>query len=142
MSKRWSVTRISAVGATAAVILAVRMALRIAAGPLVRWVCSSGAATDDSIRSIGTNASQLTAIVDRAGGYLSATCLERAIALVLLLRLLHPFRSDAKVQIGARTDSGFRAHAWVEAHGCILLGGSEADYPLLAPPRTRPAPEA
>ena len=124
------------------VILAVRMVLRIAAGPLVRWGCSSSAATDDSIRSVGANASHLTAFVDRAGGYLSATCLERAIALVLLLRLLHPFRSGANVQIGARTDSGFRAHAWVEAHGRILLGGGEAHVPLLAPPRARPAPDA
>jgi len=53
-----------------------------------------------------------------------ATCLTQALAGGLLIR-----RSgrDATIHFGvARGEAGFKAHAWLESDGGILIGGSEA----------------
>jgi hypothetical protein len=122
------------VAGTGAIILAVRAALRIAPGPLLRW-CSSTPDTHAPLPSETTiNVSRLALAVDRAGSHLRATCLERAVTLVTLLRLRHWTQTDARLVIGARTDPAFRAHAWVESSG-TMFGGLDEPYASLLPVR-------
>ena len=64
----------------------------------------------------------ITAIAARTP--FSATCLEQAVALVLLLTIA---RVPSNLVIGvARSDAAFRAHAWVESGGVVVLGGAQA----------------
>jgi hypothetical protein len=128
-----TLTRIAAIAVTAGVVVAVRATLRMAPGLLVRWGCATGSARNRSGSSIGMQARDLTSLVDRADWYLSATCLERALTLLVILRLLHPSRNGARLLIGAaHTDAGLRAHAWVEASGHVLLSdGGDRFAPLV-----------
>ena len=120
--------------ATGAIILVVRATLRLAPGPLLRW-CSSNRSTHAPLPSATTNnVSRVAWAVDRAGSYLSATCLERAISLVTLLRVRYWTQADARLVIGAQTDPAFRAHAWVESGGA-LFGGLDEPYASLLPVR-------
>ena len=128
------IRKISALAATGAIILAVRAAVRLAPGPLLRW-CSSNRATHAPLPSDMTiNVSRVAWAVDRAGSYLSATCLERAITLVTLVRLRYWTQTDARLVIGAQSDPAFRAHAWVESGGA-LFGGLDEPYASLLPVR-------
>jgi hypothetical protein len=131
-----SIRGIAALAATGAVIVAVRAALRIAPGPLLRWSSASHAADARLALVTRVNVNRVAWAVDRAGSHLAATCLERAIALVTLLRVRHPARTDARVVIGARTDPAFRAHAWVESCG-TLFGGLDEPYASLRSVRPR-----
>jgi hypothetical protein len=129
-----TLTRIAAIAVTAGVMVAVQASLRMAPGLLVRWGCATGAARNRSGSSIGIQARDLTSLVDRAGWYLSATCLERALTLLVILRLLHPSRNGARLLIGAaHTDAGLRAHAWVEASGHVLLSDGDDRFAPLVP---------
>ncbi|MBS0314501.1 MAG: lasso peptide biosynthesis B2 protein [Proteobacteria bacterium] len=52
------------------------------------------------------------------------TCLRQAL---LLHHLLARRGIDSELRIGVRTASdGFAAHAWVERHGAVLIGGDES----------------
>ena len=65
---------------------------------------------------------------------LCATCLEQGVALVMLLTMA---RIPANLVVGvARAESAFRAHAWVECGGVVVLGGvqSHGFTPLLRVP--------
>jgi len=128
-----TLTRIAAIAVTAIVMAAVRATLHMAPGLLVRWGCATGSARNRPGSSIGIQARDLTSLVERAGWYLSATCLERALTLLVILRLLHPSRNGARLLIGAaHTDAGLRAHAWVEASGHVLLrSGADRFAPLV-----------
>jgi Transglutaminase-like superfamily len=70
----------------------------------------------------------------------SATCLEQGVALVMLLTIA---RIPAKLVVGVtRAESAFRAHAWVECGGVVVLGGAQSQgfTPLLrAPAHSRPS---
>jgi hypothetical protein len=72
---------------------------------------------------------------------LCATCLEQGVALVMLLTMA---RIPANLVVGvARAESAFRAHAWVECGGVVVLGGvqSHGFTPLLrVPASSRPSP--
>jgi len=65
-----------------------------------------------------------------------ATCLTQAIAAQLLLRR---YGYGARLCLGVAADGhgGFRAHAWVERDGTILIGGEESRglSRLTLPPR-------
>lgn len=126
--------RVAAIAVTASVMVAVRATLRMAPGLLVRWGCATGSARNRSASSTGIQARDLTPLVDRAGWYVSATCLERSLTLLVILRLLHPSRKGARLLIGAaHTDAGLRAHAWVETSGHVLLTeGSDRFAPLVS----------
>jgi hypothetical protein len=53
-----------------------------------------------------------------------ATCLTQALAGALLLRRAG---NNAVIHFGvAKGEAGFKAHAWLESNGGILIGGSEA----------------
>ncbi len=53
----------------------------------------------------------------------SATCLEQSLALVMLLSIA---RIPAHLVVGVgRAESVFRAHAWVECGGVVVLGGAQ-----------------
>jgi len=68
----------------------------------------------------------------------SATCLEQSVALVLLLSIA---RIPAHLVVGvSRAEPTFRAHAWVECGGAVVLGGVQARG-LTPLPRT-PASES
>jgi hypothetical protein len=68
----------------------------------------------------------------------SATCLEQSLALVMLLSIA---RVPAHLVVGVgRAESTFRAHAWVECGGAVVLGAAQARG-LTPLPRT-PAPES
>lgn len=72
-----------------------------------------------------------------------ATCLTQAVAGQYLLRR-HGHASELRVGV-ARGESGFRAHAWIEIDGRILIGGSgsAAFTPFAAFTRSSaPAPAA
>ncbi|MEP7188965.1 MAG: lasso peptide biosynthesis B2 protein, partial [Roseiflexaceae bacterium] len=59
----------------------------------------------------------------------SSTCLVQALA---TQRLLKRFGEITQVRIGVRHDQTgqFKAHAWVEHHGQILIGGSAEEIAL------------
>jgi hypothetical protein len=64
----------------------------------------------------------------------SATCLEQSVALVLLLSVA---RIPAQLVVGvSRAEPIFRAHAWVECGGAVVLGAAQAQglTPLLRAP--------
>jgi len=67
------------------------------------------------------------------------TCLHLALA---VQQLLESRQIAARVRIGVRKDDGeFRAHAWVQAGGEVLLGGEDCDtYCALPLPAAWPAP--
>ena len=68
--------------------------------------------------------------ITTASHYLpSATCLVQALATQLLLK---HFGEVTQVHIGVRHDETrqFKAHAWVEHHGQILIGGSAEEIAL------------
>jgi hypothetical protein len=70
----------------------------------------------------------------------SATCLEQGVALVMLLTIA---RIPATLVVGVtRAESAFRAHAWVECDGVVVLGGAQSQgfTPLLrVPAHSRPS---
>ena len=128
--------RVAALGATVVVMVAVRAVLRVAPGLLVRWGSATRPAQESSTTPISTTAGNLAALVDRAAWYVSATCLERALTLLLIIRFLHPSCGGARLLLGvALTGSGLRAHAWVEAPGGVLLGSAD-DNPAPLLPRS------
>lgn len=61
---------------------------------------------------------------------LRATCLTRALTAQILLARYH-YSSNIKIGV-SKNESGFEAHAWLEADDKIVLGESETEYtPIL-----------
>jgi hypothetical protein len=71
-----------------------------------------------------------------------ASCLTQAIAGVLLLRW-HGYESQLCIGAGRDTAGRFHAHAWLERHGLVLLGGGVlrdlTRFPDLASTKNTPA---
>ena len=112
-------------------VLAVRVALWILPSrSIVRKVqrMAAGTATARSpARSPGEIVWAVEAVARRVP---RASCLTQAVSAQYLLRR-HGHRSELRVGV-ARGDTGFRAHAWVEHAGRVLIGGegSAAFTPL------------
>jgi len=51
-----------------------------------------------------------------------ASCLPQALAAQILLR---GAGIESQLRIGVQKDDGFRAHAWVERSGTVLIGGAD-----------------
>jgi hypothetical protein len=115
------VRRVVGFALAASAIVAGRVWLRIAPGRAVRWATgrSSGPAC---ARGVTWSRS-----IVGAGDRLHASCLERGLALVMILAMV---RTPARLVIGvARPDPALRAHAWVECGGRVILGAeSAADF--------------
>lgn len=133
--------RAAALGAAAAALLVAKGCLALAPGRTVRIAarvnnprdprlvsdpCDPCPANSARIRDL---CRAVTAIAARPPFF--ATCLEQSVALVMLLRVT---RTPANLIVGVtRTESVFRAHAWVECGGVVALGGAQAQglAPLL-----------
>jgi len=95
---------------------------------------ASGAAAPEVVESI--NLEQVVRGVKAMSRYVPATtCLTKALVTVVLLRRAG---QEASMRIGvARSRFGsLEAHAWVESHGKVVIGGSHADisrYTVLRP---------
>ena len=101
-----------------------RLVLRSAEGRSVRWALTPGGRTDPA-PSHHALLDAMAAAVTHIGTFrlVRATCLEQALALVLLLRIAG-YRTRVTVGV-SRAGSGFSAHAWVECGGrTILCGGA------------------
>jgi len=115
-----------------AVIIA-RAWLHVAAGSALRWSSSPRTTAHGRERSDATD--RLVWGVNAAGQLIRATCLERSLALTMLLAAA---RVPARLVVGVdRAGRNLRAHAWVESRGRIVLGAADAsDYaplPVVAP---------
>jgi len=103
------------------VLIAVRVLLSVVP---YRWIeawllkppaAAPGAAAPADIARAVTRASRLVP---------AATCLTQALAGAFLIRRAG---RDAVLHFGvAKDDDGFKAHAWLESDGGILIGGGEA----------------
>lgn len=79
-----------------------------------------------AIRRRRPSAARLVAAVEHAGRRVpNATCLTQAVAAKLLLR---HFGYPGRLCVGVARDAGgsYRAHAWLEDGGRILIGGAES----------------
>ena len=114
----------------AAWFLAVELALRLVPLRRLLALCEWGSRPDASLISVSPErASRLVEAAARVYP-LRATCLKKALVLyaVLTRRGL-----SARLLLGtAKEDGKFRAHAWVEHEGKVVLGGPGTDrYSLL-----------
>ncbi|HXW08440.1 MAG TPA: lasso peptide biosynthesis B2 protein [Vicinamibacterales bacterium] len=103
-----------------------RALLRLARRASIRWATTraGGRVTADAA-GVDTRvvASALAGAVAGVAPrrFVNATCLEQALGLVCLLALR---RRPGGLAIGVRREHGsLRAHAWVECHGEVVLGG-------------------
>lgn len=125
-------TRVAALCAAASALLAARACLALAPGRTVRKAAPANDPRDPrpvNPTRILDLCWAITAIAARTP--FSATCLEQAVALVMLLTIA---RIPANLVVGvARAESAFRAHAWVESAGVVVLGGAQSQgfTPLL-----------
>jgi hypothetical protein len=107
-----------------ALVACVRLALWVLPFLKLQAIC-------ERFRGVGrpsehpADAQQIARAVRLAGRYVPrATCLTQALAAQILLGWNG---HEGQVHIGVARDAknGFRAHAWVESEGKILVGGSE-----------------
>jgi hypothetical protein len=108
--------------AALAALAGTRLLLAWMPGDLIRW-----AATPSSPAARLSNSDRVAAAFAHALSLLplSSTCLERAVALRLLLAPLCP---GARVVIGVQRDGdSLRAHAWVERPGVSYGAGAAAE---------------
>jgi hypothetical protein len=115
-------------------VAVVRLGLWVLPFRIVQRVCVRWGRASRSGRGSAAGVREIAWAVRLAGRYVPlATCLTQALATQILLgRNGHA----GEVHIGVALDPklGFRAHAWVESQGEVLVGGSEEidDYsPLL-----------
>jgi hypothetical protein len=122
-----TILRVVATLAAGCAVAVAALALRIAPGRVVKWATTRGDAGD--LVSVPAPASSKAAralahAVALAGARVHATCLQRAVALVMLFTVA---RLPGRLVIGvAPGDSVLRAHAWVESAGRAILGAQEA----------------
>jgi len=111
-----------------ATVAAVRVALFLfPSGVIVRWVRRL-ALQPSKVTSIQATPALLMWGVQTASRYVPrASCLTQAVAGLLLL---HRYGHKANLCIGvANTKSGgFRAHAWLERKGSVILGGDVSGF--------------
>ena len=123
----------SALARGSVAVIVARVWLRVAPGPALRWSSSPRAIAHGRERSDAID--RLVWGVNAAGQLIHATCLERSMALTMLLAAA---RVPARLVVGVdRAGRNLRAHAWVESRGRIVLGAAEAsDYaplPVVVP---------
>jgi hypothetical protein len=123
-------TRLLGWAAATASLAVARCCLWLAPGPIVRWATTRG---DGPGR--GSSADAMARAVAGVGTRLRASCLEQAVALVIILAAL---RQSGRLMIGvASAVPQLRAHAWVECGGRIVLGAAQASayhpFPVVAP---------
>ena len=145
-----SVRRITALGAATTALLLAKGCLALSPGRTVRIAARGNHPRDrrpvsDPRDRRPVNPSRIrdlcsAIIAVGARPPFSATCLEQSVALIMLLWLV---RIPANLVVGvARAESAFRAHAWVECDGFVVLGGSQSQgfTPLLRmPASSRPS---
>jgi len=78
----------------------------------------SGAARARSIDAVARGVERASRHVD------GATCLVRALAVQAMLGV-RGVRSEIKFGVGRDAGGAFRAHAWVECDGRVVIGGGE-----------------
>ena len=102
-------------------LIAVRVLLWVAP---YRWI-EAHLMTPPSATAPSVSPADIARAVTRASKLVpQATCLTQALAGGFLIRRAG---SNAIIHFGvARGDAGFKAHAWLESDGGILIGGSEA----------------
>ena len=135
--------RVAALGAAASALLVAKACLAVAPGRTVRIAARVGKPGNPrpmrnprnprpvNSAKIRDLCRAITAIGARSP--FAASCLEQGVALVMLLSIA---RIPANLVVGVtRDDSAFRAHAWVECGGVVVLGGSRSQVftPLLHP---------
>ena len=132
--------RIAALGAATSALLVAKICLRVAAGRTVRIAArvrdprAPRPVTSARIRDLCW---AVSAIGARRPFF--SSCLERGVALVMLLSIA---RIPANLVVGVtRAESVLRAHAWVESDGVVILGGTQSPgfTPLLRVPASRPS---
>ncbi len=102
-------------------LIAVRVLLWVAP---YRWI-EARLMNPPAATAVAVPAADIALAVTRASKLVPfATCLTQALAGGFLIRRAG---SDAIIHFGvAKGDAGFKAHAWLECNGGILIGGSEA----------------
>jgi len=109
-------------------VVGVRVALFLfPSGVIVRWVRRL-ALRPSKVTSIHATPALLMWSVQTASRYVPrASCLTQAVAGLLLL---HRYGHKATLCLGvANTKSGgFRAHAWLERRGAVILGGDVSGF--------------
>jgi len=123
-------TRIFGWAAATAALATARCLLWLWPGPIVRWATTRG-----DRRRHGSSAEAMARAVAGVGTRLRASCLEQAVALVIILAAL---RQPGRLMIGvASAVPQLSAHAWVECGGRIVLGAAQAPayhpFPVVAP---------
>jgi transglutaminase-like putative cysteine protease len=129
------VTRVLALAAATAALVIARASLRVAPGHAIRWASTGGTIAPRWLSTIDPLARAVASI----GARMHASCLEQALALVILLAAAGV---SGRLVIGvSNPGSIFSAHAWVEYRGRIVLGAAQAvDFvplPSAAPPPCR-----
>lgn len=112
-------------GHALALVLAVRISLwLLPSRVIVRRVHSTSTRAPEG-RCSGVRAEQIAWAIDAASRRVPrASCLTQAVAGQILLRH-HGIDSILRVGV-IRRGTGFRAHAWIEEAGRILIGGAES----------------
>ena len=109
------------------IVLAVRIVLWLLPSPtILKGVRRLSAVRARETRSPRPSVERLTWAVEAVSRRIpKATCLTQALSAQLLLR---QFGYDSRLCLGvARSPRGeFRAHAWLEHDGSIVIGGAEA----------------
>lgn len=129
--RRRSILRLSAAETWLAAIAlpltaAIRVALRVLPSPVIlRWVAGIAGERGQARRRPRATPETVAWAVEAAGDRVpGTTCLARAIVCQLLLRSTG---HDPQLVLGVGPMSAtVRAHAWVELHGNVLVGGRES----------------
>ncbi len=95
-----------------------------------RWLearAESPEATMSSGNAVEATALQIAAVVSLAGrrSLWRTSCLRQALGLWVLLAR-RGIASEVRIGIESTPDAGFAAHAWVERHDHVLIGGEHA----------------
>jgi hypothetical protein len=108
--------------AAAASLIAARILLRLAPGPVVRWAATRRAGTAPT-----RIARACAHAVAGVGTRRRASCLDQALALIILFAAIG---RPGRLIIGVASPApDLRAHAWVDCGGAAILGAEQAaDY--------------
>ena len=106
-------------------IFAIRSALRLLRFRNISRLFHKKAASESGISQDPQHLAYLVGLASRYH-ILNPTCLEKALVLYGLLRRRG---IEARLRIGTMLNEvGFQAHAWIEYHGSIILGGTDQEF--------------
>jgi len=103
--------------------------------PSQRWLmsCFIKKPTDE-VRPGSADAGRIVWAVSGASSYIpEATCLTQALAVQILLNR-QGILADLRLGVGRNGDGQFKAHAWVEKDGRVLIGDYELESYCVIPP--------